>query len=62
MDTKIIKTCLQNNGQKTILWSDDLIQKISKFNGYLNPNQVVATLKSGKIVHTSFSSYKLFND
>jgi hypothetical protein len=39
--------------------TEELIRKISRSNGYLNPAEVLNALGNGYTVHTEFCRYKL---
>lgn len=48
--------CADKQVQRTPL-TDELLQSISRRNGYLSPEQVYATMLAGKPVYTNFSRY-----
>lgn len=58
-DTIIEKITLSNNEVEELELNDELIDKISRFNTYLSPSEVLECLNKGGTIHSSFSTYRM---
>ena len=58
----IKRTSLQCRSEKKLKITVGLIRKISMFNTYLNPYEVIEELKKGSKIHGTFSKYELVKE